>query len=113
MKLNIQEKYGAVVISIDGNIMGGPDEVQFYEKLQELIKENKKNVVVDLGNVEWINSRGLGMLISGLTTMKNSGGKMKLARVVNKVESLLAMTKLISVFENYDTVDEAVKSFSQ
>ncbi|MBD3169996.1 MAG: anti-sigma factor antagonist [candidate division Zixibacteria bacterium] len=111
MKITSEEKYGAVVISIDGNIMGGPDEAQFYEKLQELIKENKKNVVVDLGDVEWINSRGLGMLISGLTTMKNAGGKMKLARVANKVESLLAMTKLISVFENHDTVDEAVKSF--
>jgi anti-sigma B factor antagonist len=111
MKLNVREEYNAVIFKIDGNIMGGPDEALFYDRLQELIKEDKKNVVVDLGGVEWINSRGLGILISGLTTMKNAGGMLKLARAANKVKSLLAMTKLITVFENYDTVDEAVKSF--
>ena len=59
-----------------------------------------------------MNSSGLGMLISGLTTMKKNDGFLKLAGATEKIESLLIITKLITIFESYDSVDEAVKSFS-
>jgi anti-sigma B factor antagonist len=58
-----------------------------------------------------MNSSGLGMLIGGLTTMKKAEGHLKLANVTEKIESLLIITKLIKIFESYDSVDEAVKSF--
>ncbi|MCE1190346.1 MAG: STAS domain-containing protein, partial [Ignavibacteria bacterium] len=61
---------------------------------------------------KFMNSSGLGMLISGLTTVKNGNGLMKLAGVTEKIHSLLMITKLITIFETYDSVDEAVKSFT-
>lgn len=112
MKITDRENNGIVILELKGNIMGGDDEAVFYDKLRELIDQNKKKVVLDLAKVEWINSRGLGILISGLTTMRNSGGQLKIARVVEKVKSLLTMTRLITVFDSYETVDEAVKSFA-
>jgi anti-sigma B factor antagonist len=112
MKLTSREELDVVVLEPKGKIMGGPDATMLHDRLHELIKQNKKKVVIDLSKVEWMNSTGLGILISGLTTLRNNGGELKLARVTEKIQSLLTITKLITVFENYDSVEEAVKSFS-
>jgi len=111
MKLRIEERYGAVVIELKGNVMGGPEAQEFSDTLHKLIDENKKNVVIDLAETKFMNSSGLGMLISGYTTMKNGGGSMKLANATEKIESLLVITKLITIFEHYISVEEALKSF--
>lgn len=113
MKTKITERYGAVVIELKGNVMGGEDTKEFNELLHKLIDEGKKNVVVDLHDVKFMNSSGLGMLIGGLTTMKKAEGHLKLANVTDKIESLLVITKLITIFESFHTVDEAVNSFSK
>jgi anti-sigma B factor antagonist len=91
--------------------MGGKDDSLFYDKLRDLIGQNRKKIVLDLSKVDWINSRGLGILISGLTTMRNNDGELKLAAIAEKVKSLLILTRLITAFEDYDTVEEAVRSF--
>ena len=113
MKVKTHEKYGAVVIELKGNVMGGDDTKEFNELLHKLIDENKKNIVVDLGSVKFMNSSGLGMLIGGLTTVKKSDGQLKLANVTDKIESLLIITKLITIFEFHDSVDKAVESFKK
>ncbi len=113
MKTKVEEQYGAVIIELKGNVMGGDDTKEFNELLHKFIDEEKKNIVVDLHDVKFMNSSGLGMLIGGLTTMKKAEGNMKLARVTDKIESLLIITKLITIFEFYETIDEAVKSFSK
>jgi anti-sigma B factor antagonist len=112
MKIKVSEKYGAVVIDLKGNVMGGDDTKEFNDLLHKLIDEGKMNVVVDLADVKFMNSSGLGMMIGGLTTMKKAGGNLKLARVTEKIESLLIITKLITIFEFFDNVEDAVKSFS-
>lgn len=91
--------------------MGGPDAVSLNEKLHELIDEDKKNIVVDLSRVEMMNSSGLGMLIGALTTMRNSGGDLRIANPSPKIEELMSMTQLDSVFQNFNSTDEAVNSF--
>jgi len=101
---------GVIVVDISGKIMGGEETTLFHGKIHECIQGNKKKFVLDLAKVEWMNSVGLGMLISALTTVKNSGGRLVLANITN-IESILAMTRLITVFEHYDSSDEAVKSF--
>ncbi len=111
MKTKVLEKYNAVVIELKGNVMGGDDTKEFNQLLHKLIEEGKKNVIVDLGEVKFMNSSGLGMLISGLTTMKRENGSLKLVNVTDKIESLLIITRLITIFESYDSVEEAVKSF--
>ena len=112
MKIKTSEQYGAVIVEFKGNVMGGPDAQEFNDLLHKLLDEGKKNVVVDLAQTKFMNSSGLGMLISGYTTMKNGGGSLKLANATEKINSLLVITKLITVFENFDSVEEAVKSFS-
>ena len=112
MKLTSREEKGVVILEPKGKIMGGPDATDMHDYLHDLINQNKKKVVIDLSKVEWMNSTGLGILISGLTTLRNNGGELKLACVTDKIESLLTITKLITVFENYDTVEQAVQSFS-
>ena len=112
MRIKTSEKYSAVVVELKGNVMGGPDSEKFSKLLHDLLDEGKKNIVVDLGHVKFMNSSGLGMLISGFTTIKNGGGSLKLANATEKINSLLVITKLITIFENYNSVDEAVKSFN-
>lgn len=111
MSFNTSERYNSVVIEFKGNVMGGPDAVSLNEKLHELIDTDKTNVVVDLGKVKFMNSSGLGMLIGGLTTMRKAGGDLRIANATDKIESLLIVTKLITVFKHYKSVDEAAKSY--
>jgi len=111
MKIKTIEKYKAVIIELKGNVMGGEDTKEFNELLHKLIDKGKTRIVVDLGGVKFMNSSGLGMLIGGLTTVKKADGIFKLANVTEKIESLLIITKLITIFETYDSVDKAVEAF--
>jgi anti-sigma B factor antagonist len=111
MKLSFKEKNGVTILEPRGKIMGGPDATILHDKLHDLIAEKKLKVVIDLSEVDWMNSTGLGILISGLTTLRNNQGDLKLASVTEKIQSLLTITKLITVFEAYDTVEEAITSF--
>lgn len=112
MSFNTSERYGSVVIEFKGNVMGGPDAVSLNEKLHELIDGEKTNIVVDLGKVKFMNSSGLGMLIGALTTMRKSGGDLRIANATDKIQSLLIVTKLITVFKHFDSVEKAVASFN-
>lgn len=111
MKLNSREENGVVILEPRGKIMGGPDATAMHEMLHDLVEHGKKKVVIDLGGVDWMNSTGLGILISSLTTMRNNDGDLKLANVTEKIESLLTITKLVTVFETYDSTNEAIGSF--
>jgi anti-sigma B factor antagonist len=111
MNVKINEKYNAVVLELKGKLMGGPFMQEMNETLHKLIDQGKKNVVIDLGGVSFISSSGIGILISAYTTMKNSGGNLKIANISDKVKGLLSITKLDSIFEQYSEVDEALKSF--
>lgn len=112
MKIKLSEKYEAVIIALKGNVMGGDDTKNFNETLHKLIEDEKRNIVVDLSGVKFMNSSGLGMLIGGLTTVKKAEGRLILAGVTDKIESLLIITKLITIFETSDSVDDAVSKFS-
>ena len=112
MKLSAREDKGVVILEPKGKIMGGPESTVLHDNLHELINQGKKKVVIDLAKVDWMNSTGLGILISGLTTMRNNGGELKLSNVTEKIQSLLTITKLITIFETFDSVDQAVQSFS-
>lgn len=112
MNFNVSERYNCVVIEFKGNVMGGPDAVSLNEKLHELIEDEKTNIVADLSKVKFMNSSGLGMLIGGLTTMRKSGGDLRIANATDKIESLLVITKLITVFKHFKTLDKAIESYS-
>ena len=111
MKLKTKEVKGITVIALDGNVIGGPDASALNDFLHTLITEDKKLVVIDLKAVSFINSSGLGMLIGGLTTLRHSGGELKLAGASKKVEHLLEVTKLLKVFDLHKNVNDAIASF--
>lgn len=109
MKFDDRLEGDVVVIDVSGKIMGGEETTLFHGRIHEYIQQQKKSFVIDLSKVDWMNSVGLGMLISALTTVKNAGGRLILANI-SKIESILTITRLISVFEHYDTRDEALKT---
>ena len=111
MEINQKEERGVVILELSRKIMGGPDATLLNDKLHELIEAGKTHVVADLEKVNWMNSSGLGILIGGLTTMRNNAGDLKLASLTERIQSLLMITKLLTVFESYETIDKAIDSF--
>lgn len=101
-----------VVMEVSGKIMGGEETTMFHGKIHEYINQNKKNFIIDLAKVDWMNSIGLGMLISALTTVRNAGGKLALSNI-DKIESILTITRLISVFEHYDSRELAMNALKK
>jgi anti-sigma B factor antagonist len=112
MKIDSHEHGDALVIYLRGKVMGGPESADFQNLMKKSITDGKKKVVIDLGEVEWMNSSGIGLLVSAYTTVKNGGGELKIARTTDKIQSLLVITKLNSVFETYPDVISAVASYS-
>lgn len=92
--------------------MGGPDAEAFDEILKNLIHGGGKNVIVNMERVKWVNSTGLGILISGYTTLKKSGGELKLLKVSDRIENIFIVSKLFTVFEAYQDEEDAIQSFS-
>lgn len=112
MKANIYDQYNAAVIELKGKVEGGPFAAEFKQTLQDLLNQNKKNIVVDMSDIKFINSNGIGILVSGYMTVKNGGGELKLVNPSDKVNGVLAITKLNQVFTRYNSLDEALKSSS-
>jgi anti-sigma B factor antagonist len=113
MNFTMLQQGSVTVIQLQGNLMGGPDASSLNAKLHQLAEEGKKHIVVDLTAVQFINSSGLGLLIGGVSAMKNAGGALKLAGASEKILSLITITKLTTVFENFPTVQAAVASFKK
>ena len=99
------------VVTAKGKLMGGPETDECHQKVKNLITKGHKRMVVDLSKVKWVNSRGLGMLISCYTSCKNAGGDLKIAGASEKVNSLLMITKLMTVFESFPNADQAIGSY--
>lgn len=112
MKIEMKETGPVTVMIVKGKLMGGPETISVHDQVKGLIEQGRKKVVIDLSHVAWMNSSGLGTMMGCLTSLKNAGGDLKLAGVTEKVKSLFMITKLITIFETYDTADEAVAAFS-
>ena len=113
--MSIQEKQiGSVtVVTVRGNLMGGNGTQAVRNKIKMYIEDGCKMIVVDLSKVKWLNSQGLGMLMACLTTIRNNGGDLKITGATERVQNVFMVTKLVRVFETYDTVREAVESFTE
>ncbi len=111
--MQIKEKIenDIAILTMKGDLLGEPDTTTVRDKIYSLVSDEVKKVVIDLGSVNYMNSSGLGSLISALTTMRNSGGELRLARVGAKVLNLFVITQLVKVFDTYETVDRALASF--
>lgn len=113
MKIKSVQQGAVTIISLQGNLMGGPDATSLNSQIHELLGARKKNLILDLGGVKFMNSSGLGMLIGGASALKNAGGRLVLACASEKILSLIKVTKLSSVFDHYDSVKLATESFKK
>jgi len=112
MNFGTKEKAGVVIISLEGEMMGGPDAARLAELFHHLINEGNKQIIINLEKVDRMNSSGLGILIGGLTAVRNQGGDIKLLHVGKKPRALLQITKLDCIFEIYDDEDTAIGSYT-
>ncbi|GIU80990.1 MAG: anti-sigma factor antagonist [Acidobacteria bacterium] len=112
-ELNISERQAGDVTILDltGRITIGEGSVALRTAIRRLLSEGKKNILLNLGGVSYIDSSGIGELVSSFTTVKKEGGSLKLLNLTQKVQDLLAITKLLTVFDVYENEDEALASF--
>ena len=111
MKINRNPQDKVMVLQLSGDIMGGSDYELFTGTIKELVEQGHADLVLDLGKVRYINSTGLGILVSGLTTVKKNMGQMKICNLSTRIDRLFSVTSLTTVFETHESLDSALKSF--
>ncbi|MCI0447041.1 STAS domain-containing protein [bacterium] len=111
MKINRDEQNGITIIQPKGKITIGEGDVLLREEITKLLAEDKKKLVLDLGDVSYMDSAGVGELVSVYTSVKNRGGELKLAALTKKIKDLLSITQLMTIFDTYETLEEALASF--
>jgi anti-sigma B factor antagonist len=112
VKLNTRQVGDVTVIDATGRITLGEGASTFRESLRELLRKGNKKLLVNLGEVNYIDSSGIGDLVSGFTSVTNQGGQLKLLHLTRRVQDLLQITKLYTVFEVFEDEAEAVRSFA-
>lgn len=111
MKIEVSHSRGVTIIAPSGKITIGVGDVALREAVNEALSAGNKKILVNLGKVSTIDSSGIGELVSAFTTVKNRGGQLKLVNLPPKVADILQITQLITVFEVFDNLDEAIASF--
>ena len=100
------------VLDLKGKMTLGEGDELLKDKINSLLSAGKKKLVLNLEGVPYIDSAGLGEIVRTFTTVSRQGGSLKLLNLTKRIEDLLAITKLLTVFETFDTEAEAIKSFS-
>jgi anti-sigma B factor antagonist len=111
MQISERQSGSVTILDLSGKITLGEDGTLLKDKLQSLLHQGKKNILFNLAQVQYVDSAGLGALVSAYTTVTREGGSLKLVNVTKKLQDLLSITKLLTVFDTYDSEDEAVRSF--
>ena len=113
MTTSTRQVGGVTIVDVDGRIELGEESAALREVLRELLAKGHKQILLDLGDVHYIDSSGLGALVSSFTSARKQGGELKLLNLTDKVTDLLQMTKLYTVFDVKNDEAAAVKSFGQ
>lgn len=100
-----------VLLSLSGKMMNGPESVDLYPYVKQMIADGKKQVIVDMGKIKWFSSTGLGALMASYASLKNSGGEMKIARPTRRIYSVFYQMELNNFFDTYDKIDDALNAF--
>ena len=112
MKASTRQVDGISVVDLSGRITLGEGSTLLRDTVRELISKGHKQILLNLGDVTYIDSSGIGELVSAYTTVRNQGGELKLLNLTKKVHDLLQITKLYTVFDVKDDEAAAVKSFA-
>ncbi|HVH89120.1 MAG TPA: STAS domain-containing protein [Terriglobales bacterium] len=113
MKSNSRRVDGVTIMDLSGRITLGEGSVLLRDQIRELLGKGEKKILLNLGDVTYIDSSGIGELVSAFTTVRNQGGELKLLNLTKKVHDLLQITKLYTVFDVKDDEATAIKAFAK
>ena len=113
MKASNRRVDGVTILDLSGRITLGEGSVVLRDQIRELLGKNEKKILLNLGDVTYIDSSGIGELVSAFTTVRNQGGELKLLNLTKKVHDLLQITKLYTVFDVKDDETQAIASFKK
>ena len=111
LKMNSREVEGINIVQLEGRIVLGEESNALREKVKGLLTENKKKIVMNMENVTYIDSAGLGTLVASFHSAKAQGAVLKLSNLGAKFQEVLQVTKLMTVFDVYDSETAAIQSF--
>ena len=111
MQITTREVSHVTILDLNGRITLGDETGRLREAIHQLITDGKKKIILNLARVDYIDSSGVGELVSSFTTVRNAGGELKLLSLTKKVQDVLHVTKLYTVFDIKDDEFTAVKSF--
>ncbi len=112
MKASTRQVNGVTVVDMSGRITLGEGSVILRDSIRDLLGKGQKKILLNLGDVTYIDSSGIGELVSAFTSVRNQGGELKLLNLTKKVHDLLQITKLYTVFDVKDDEASAVKAFA-
>jgi anti-sigma B factor antagonist len=112
LTINQRQAGDVTILDLSGKITIGEGSVQLREAVRGLLDSGNKKVLLNLGDVSYVDSSGIGELVSSYTTTSNNGGALKLLNLTKKIQDLLMITKLLTVFQVYENEQDAVASFS-
>jgi len=111
MKMTNSEVDGVSVVTLDGRIVLGEESNSLREKLKSMLAEGKKKIVLNMNNIKYIDSSGLGTLVAAHVSAKTQGASVRLCNLGKKFHDVMQITKLLTIFDVYDTEAAAVSSF--
>ena len=112
MKTSTRQVDGVTIVDLSGRITLGEGSVVLRDQIRDLLSKGNKRILLNLGDVSYIDSSGIGELVSAYTTVRNQGGELKLLNLTKKVHDLLQITKLYTVFDVKDDEASAIKAFA-
>jgi len=110
-KATAREVSGVTVVDLSGRITLGEGSAMLREMVRDLLNKGQKKIILNLGDINYIDSSGIGELVSGFSTVRSHGGELKLLNLTKKVHDLLQITKLYTVFDVHSDEQSAVRSF--
>jgi anti-sigma B factor antagonist len=113
LKLKTRQIDGVTILDCSGRITLGEGSVQLRDAVRDLLSKGSKQILLNLGDVTYIDSSGIGELVSAFTTVRNQGGDLKLLNLTKKIHDLLQITKLYTVFDVKEDEASAVASFAR
>src|ERR1700739_209863 len=113
MKVSTRQVDGVTILDLSGRITLGEGSVQLRDAVRDLLAKGQKLILLNLADVNYIDSSGIGELVSAYTTVRNQGGELKLLNLTKKVHDLLQITKLYTVFDVKDDEATAIASFTR
>ncbi len=111
MRFSARKEGDVLVMDLEGDLTGGPDTFEIKDAVKEHLERGERKILLNLNEVGYVNSTGVGIIVSVYSSITGAGGEMKLSNANDKVSRLMMVTKLLEVFDSYDNETDALRAF--